>query len=279
MTARIKLLVSDVDGTLVLPDKSLPASAEAAAVRLREAGVLLALASARPPFGMRYLVDGTHAAAVAGFNGGTVMDIHGTVLDGQGTVLEQHRLPEDAGREALAFLAARGIPAWLFTDDEWLVTDPEAHYVPLEMRTVRQPPRIVPSFDPYLGACGKIVGSTEDHAHLAATEAELQALLGDRATARRSQLYYLDVTHRDANKGFALQALCRQLSVDPAETVCIGDAPNDLPMFTVAAYAIAMGNAEAEVRARAAVVVGRNDADGWAEAVDQVVLPMARSAA
>ena len=271
MTARIKLLVSDVDGTLVLPDKSLPASAEAAAVRLREAGVLLALASARPPFGMRYLVDGTHAAAVAGFNGGTVMDIHGTVL-------EQPRLPEDAGREALAFLAARGIPAWLFTDDEWLVTDPEAHYVPLEMRTVRQPPRIVPSFDPYLGACGKIVGSTEDHAHLAATEAELQALLGDRATARRSQLYYLDVTHQDANKGFALQALCRQLGVDPTETACIGDAPNDLPMFGVAGFAIAMGNAEPEVKAQAAAVVGRNDADGWAEAVDRIVLPMARAA-
>ena len=268
----IRLLVSDVDGTLVAPDKSLPLSAVAAAARLREAGVMLALVSARPPFGMRYVAEGTNPAAVAGFNGGTV-------LDGKGTVLERHLLPEDAGRDALALLAQRGIPGWLFTGDEWIITDPGAHYVPLETRTVRQGPRVVPSLEPYLGECGKIVGSTEDHARLAVVEGEMQAALGERAAARRSQLYYLDVTHPDANKGFALEALCRQLGVTPAETACIGDAPNDLPMFGVAAFAIAMGNAEPEVQAQAAAVVGRNDGDGWAEAVDRIVLPMARRAA
>ncbi|MBV9749216.1 MAG: HAD family hydrolase [Acetobacteraceae bacterium] len=268
----IRLLVSDVDGTLVAPDKSLPASAIAAAGRLREAGVLLALVSARPPFGMRYVAEGTRPAAVAGFNGGTV-------LDGTGRVLERHLLSEDAGRDALALLAERGVPGWLFTGDEWLITDPEAHYVPLETRTVRQGPRVVPSLQPYLGQCGKIVGSTADHGLLAAVEGEMQAFLGERATARRSQLYYLDVTHRDANKGFALEALCRQLGVTPAETACIGDAPNDLPMFAVAGFAIAMGNAEPEVQAQAAAVVGGNDGDGWAEAVDRIVVPMARRAA
>ena len=268
----IRLLVSDVDGTLVAPDKSLPTSAVAAATRLREAGVLLALVSARPPFGMRYAAEGTHPAAVAGFNGGTVMD-------GKGTVLERHLLPEDAGREALTLLAERGVPAWLFTGDEWLLTDSGAHYVPLETHTVRQGPRVVPDLEPYLGQCGKIVGSTADHALLAAVEGEMQARLGERAAARRSQLYYLDVTHPDANKGFALKALCRQLGVTPAETACIGDAPNDLPMFAVAGFAIAMGNAEPEVQAQAAAVAGRNDGDGWAGAVDRIVLPMARDAA
>lgn len=268
----IRLLVSDVDGTLVAPDKLLPPSAVAAAARLRAAGIALALVSARPPFGMRYVADGVHPAAVAGFNGGSVML-------GDGTVLERHRLPAAAGRDALALLTERGVSAWLFTEDEWLVTDPSAHYVPLETHTVRQGPRVVPSLEPYLGACGKIVGSTADHALLAQVEREMQARLGERAAARRSQPYYLDVTHHDANKGFALQALCRQLGVDPAETACIGDAENDLPMFAVAGFAIAMGNAAPEVQAQAKAVAGRNDGDGWAEAVDRIVLPMARQAA
>lgn len=268
----IQLLVSDVDGTLVAPDKSLPGSAIAAAARLREAGVLLALVSARPPFGMRYVAEGTHPSALAGFNGGTVMD-------GDGTVLERHLLPEDAGCEALALLAERGVSAWLFTADEWLITDPTAHHVALETRTVRQPPRIVPDLKPYLGACGKIVGHTPDHALLAGVEAEMQARLGERAAARRSQPYYLDVTNRRADKGFALHALCRQLGVDPAHTACIGDAENDLPMFAVAGFAIAMGNAGPTVQAKASAVAGRNDADGWVEAVDRIVLPMVRQAA
>ena len=269
---RLRLVVSDVDGTLVAPDKALPASATAAAARLREAGVLLAVVSARPPFGMRYVAEGVRADAVAGFNGGTI-------LDASGAVVEQHLLPEDARQDALALLAERDVPAWLFTTDEWLITDPSAHYVPLETRTVRQPPRIVPDLAPYLGTCGKIVGSTADHGRLATVEGEMQQVLAGRATARRSQFYYLDVTHPDANKGFALRRLCDRLGVDLAETACIGDAPNDLPMFDVAGFAIAMGNAEPEVTARAAASVGPNSGDGWAEAVDRILLPMARRAA
>lgn len=269
---RLRLLVSDVDGTLVARDKSLPPSAVAAAQRLREAGVLLAVVSARPPFGMRYVAEGVRADAVAGFNGGTI-------LDADGVVVEQHLLPEDAGRDALALLAERDVPSWLFTTDEWLITDPGAHYVPLETHTVRQEPRVVPDLAPYLGACGKIVGSTADHGHLAAVEGEMQAALGGRATARRSQLYYLDVTHPDANKGFALRRLCDRLGIDPAETACIGDAPNDLPMFDVAGFTVAMGNGEDAVKARANATVGSNDADGWAEAVDRILIPMARTTA
>jgi len=268
----IKLLVSDVDGTLVAPDKSLPASAVAAAARLRQAGVRLALVSARPPFGMRYVTDRMHPDALAGFNGGTVMD-------GAGTVLERHLLPEEAGRDALALLTERGVSAWLFTADEWLITDPAAHHVALETRTVRQEPRVVPDLAPYLSECGKIVGHTPDHALLAQVETEMQATLGERAAARRSQPYYLDVTNRRADKGFALRALCRQLGIDPVHAACIGDAENDLPMFAVAGYAIAMGNAAPAVQVQAAAVAGSNDADGWADAVDRIVLPRARKAA
>lgn len=268
----IRLVVSDVDGTLVAPDKSLPASAIAAAGRLRAAGVPLAIVSARPPFGMRYVAEGVRPAAMAGFNGGTI-------LSGDGRVLERHLLPEAAGREALALLAERRIPAWLFTPDEWLITDPAAHHVALETHTVRQPPRVVPCLEPYLAECGKIVGHSPDHAALAAVEAELQARLGCRAAARRSQAYYLDVTNRVADKGFALRALCAQLGIDIAHTACIGDAPNDLPMLEIAGLAIAMGNAEPAVKARAAEIAGGNDADGWADAIDRLILPQIRTAA
>ena len=268
----IRLLVTDLDGTLVAPDKSLPGSAVAAAGRLREAGVMLALVSARPPFGMRHVAEGVRPVAVAGFNGGTI-------ISGDGAVLEQHLLPEDAGREALATLAARGIPAWLFTAEEWLITDPLAHHVALETRTVRQEARVVASLEPYLGECGKIVGSTVDHGLLERVEGELQGVLGERAAARRSQPYYLDVTNARADKGFAVRALCRQLGVAPEETACIGDGWNDTPMFAVAGLSIAMGNAEPGVRALAQAVTGRNDGDGWAEAVDRLVLPRAGVAA
>ncbi len=89
----------------------------------------------------------------------------------------------------------------------------------------------------------------------------------------RSQSYYLDITHARANKGTAAVSLARLLGIAPRDMACIGDMPNDLPMFDVAGLSIAMGNAPDEVKARAHEVTADNDSDGWALAVERFVLP------
>ena len=266
---RIRLLVSDVDGTLVQPDKSLAASTAAAAARVQAAGVMLAIVSARPPRGMRWIAEALRLEApLAGFNGGTL-------LAPDGTVISQQVVPEMAVHLALHLFAQRGVDAWLFTADEWLLTNPQGPRIALERRTVRFTERVVPDLLPYAGQAGKIVGVSDDYARLAAVETEVQELLGDAAAAHRSQQYYLDVTHPDANKGNAVRALAAHLGVELAEVAVIGDMENDVPMFDVAGFAVAMGNASPAVQARAAAVTGRNDADGWAQAVDRLILPKA----
>ncbi len=265
----IRLVVTDVDGTLVRTDKSLAPSTIEAAGRLRAAGMPLAIVSARPPRGMRWIADQLALKGLlAGFNGGMVMQPDGTVV-------EQRLLPEAAARTALALFAARGISAWLFTAEEWLITDPQGPHVDLERRTVRFDERVVESFEPYLQQIGKIVGVSTDHTLLGAVEAELQLLLGVTANAKRSQLYYLDVTHPEANKGNAVRILAAALGVDVAAVAVLGDQANDVPMFDVAGYAVAMGNAPPDVQARAAAVTGGNDDDGWAHAIDTLILPRA----
>lgn len=262
----IRLLVSDVDGTLVQPDKSLAPGTVAAAHRLRDAGVALALISARPPRGMRWLSDALGLTTpLSGFNGGAVVTPDGAVLDSL-------PVPESVVRQALELFAARGVSAWLFTPGEWLVLDPAGDYVDHERHTVRFNERVVESFAPYTAQAGKLVGVSRDHAHLAAVELELQGLVGRAATVHRSQHYYLDVTHPDANKGAAVRRLAARLGVELADVAVIGDMVNDVPMFRVAGLAIAMGNAEANVQAEAQAVTEANDRDGWAQAVDRFVL-------
>ena len=133
--------------------------------------------------------------------------------------------------------------------------------------------RIVDSFEPYIDQGGKLVGVTDGAPLLARLESELQESLGDTANAKRSQTYYLDVTHPEANKGNAVRLLAAQLGVELAAVAVLGDMANDLPMFDVAGFAVAMGNGSAEVQARAAAVTGSNDGDGWAQAIDQFILP------
>ena len=265
----LRLVVSDVDGTLVQPDKSLSPGTVAAVGRLQAAGVPVAVVSARPPRGLRWIIDTLKLTGpCAGFNGGSV-------VAPDGTVLEWNPVPPDMARLALDLFAKRGVSAWLFTQNEWLAQDPNGPHVAHERHTVRFDERIVDDFSPYLGEVGKLCGVSDDFDKLAAVEIELQGLLNGRASALRSQNYYLDVTHTDANKGHAVHALARQAGVDVADVAVLGDMQNDVPMFRVAGFSVAMGNGTDAVKAAASASTAANDHEGWAQAVDTLLLPRA----
>ena len=265
----IRLVVSDVDGTIVQPDKSLSPGTVAAAARLQAAGVALAIVSARPPRGMKWITEALALKApYAGFNGGAL-------IGPDGAVVEWNPAPVAIVQTALDLFARRGIDAWLFTPDEWLIRDAEGVYVAHERHTVRFDARVVPDFAPYVDQVGKLVGVSDDFAKLAAIELELQALVGDGATAHRSQQYYLDLTHKNANKGYAVQALARHLGLDVSEVAVLGDMANDVPMFRVAGFSVAMGNGTDEVKAAAKATTAANDHEGWAQAIDTLILPQA----
>src|SRR5690242_15277003 len=106
MTSPVRLLVSDVDGTLVTSDKRLTPSSITAAAALREAGIGLALVSSRPPRGIASLAAQLGPdIPIAGFNGGTIVDAGGRTLS-------QHLVPAEAARIALATFDRLGIDCW-----------------------------------------------------------------------------------------------------------------------------------------------------------------------
>ena len=119
----IRLLVSDIDGTLVTKDKELTPAVRRAAEMLKDRGVKLVLVSSRPPHGVALFADALHLDTPrAAFNGGVITDAAGHVLHAQ-------LLSEDAAKAAIAYLQTNGIAPWLFTADEWLLTDPNGDYV------------------------------------------------------------------------------------------------------------------------------------------------------
>jgi HAD superfamily hydrolase (TIGR01509 family) len=100
------------------------------------------------------------------------------------------------------------------------------------------------------------------------------------ACAARSQPYYLDITHPEANKGMVVREAARLLDIPLDQIATIGDMLNDVPMLTVAGLGIAMGNASAEVQRIARHVTASNEREGFAHAVDSFILgepPLARN--
>lgn len=266
MSGRMRLLVCDIDGTLVRDDKSLSAGVIAALERVRTAGLTVSLISARPPSGMLWIAKRLQLSDVMGaFNGGTIMRPDGTI------VFAEHIEP-DCAAQALALLDHPAITPWLFTDGRWFSQMIDTVYVPRERRAADVEPVVVDHFNGLLAYADKIVGVSGDHELLARLDTEISSALGAAATVGCSQPYYLDITAPGANKGDGLSALAAAAGVPLDEVAVIGDQHNDVPMFARAGLSIAMGQAPDAVRTAANHVTLSNEEDGLAHAIDTFIL-------
>lgn len=262
----IQLVLADVDGTLVRPDKSLAASTIDAVHALHEAGIHFAVTSGRPPRGMEMLVEPLAIQTpLAGFNGGLVVEPD---LD----VVEEHLVPDDIVPRAIGQLESFGLAVWLYVGADWFVRDPDGPHVERESHTVQFEPSVVASFDDVSTRVAKIVGVSDDFDAVAAADSAAHDGLDQHVSVSRSQPYYLDITHPQANKGAVVTFLSKRYEVPLHEIATIGDMPNDVLMFALSGLSIAMGNAHREVQRAARHVTTANDADGFANAVDRYIL-------
>lgn len=273
MASRIRLVVSDIDGTLIGPDKAIAPSTRDAVRALGEAGIALCLVSSRSAEGiLRYHRELALDTPFGALNGGMI-------VNPDGEIVSHLVLPESCTVSACDTLSVHRVDTWLFRDRDWLIRDPGAYYVEHERRSVGIEPVVVPDLRPYMAGVGKIMAASSNYALLERMEVEIGAMLKGQASVHRSSDYYLDITNKDANKGFAARMLAERMGIAMEEVACIGDMSNDVPMLSIAGLGIAMGNASADVSAHAHVTTGRHDADGWAHAMQQYVLPRAPGAA
>ncbi len=268
----IQLLLADVDGTLVTQDKVLTDAAKAAVSELHDAGIGFAITSGRPPRGMSMLIAPLALRTpIAGFNGGVF-------VNPDLSVIESHLLDPKTAKQAVAILLDQGLDAWVYTEDEWLIRDPNAPHVARETWTVKFEPTVVASFtDVHFAHTVKVVGVSNDLGRVAECEKVAQRTLGGTGSAARSQPYYLDITHPKANKGTVVVTLSKFLAVAPGEIATIGDMPNDVLMFAKSGFSIAMGNSSDEVKAQASAVTDSNENDGFAKAIQKFVLAPANA--
>ena len=267
MTAGRRLFVSDIDGTLVTPDKQLTSAAIAAVADVRVAGVPFSVVSSRPARGMAKVVETLGVTLpYAAFNGANV-------VDPTGGLLRAHRLTAKAAAATLQLLQRAGVRPWVFADDAWLLTDPHGPNTERERQTVAFDPTVVRNFDAVIDRIDKIVAPSDDTSLLDRVEADLRSALAGAANVERSQAYYIDITDPLANKGEAVRTIAAQIGADLARTIVIGDMTNDVAMFRVAGFAIAMGQSPDAVKAQARAVTAANTEDGFAKAVATLVLP------
>ena len=263
----IRLLVCDIDGTLVRHDKSLPTENVAAIKDLIMRGVAVSLISARPAAGILPIVAQLGLTGPFGaFNGGTI-------FTAEGVEEQASEVPAALAAQLLALYAKAEVTRWLFATGRWLTSDLADPHTPREVMSSGLQPELARDFTPFLPNADKIVAVCDDPAAMDALEAKARVVVGQIATLVRSQDYYLDCTALAANKGDGVTRLAALYGVPLSEVAVIGDQGNDVAMFRRAGLAIAMGQASAAVQAEAHFVAASNEQAGVADAIARYVLP------
>ncbi len=264
---KVKLLLADVDGTLVTQDKVLTGRAIEAVHRLHDAGVIFAITSGRPPRGMAMLIEPLDIRTpIAAFNGGLL-------VDRDMSVLEQRVLPEDLVVPVSDAMQSFSLDVWLYSGADWYVPTADGPHVAREAWTVKFQPKVMADGVKGLtGSVAKLVGVSDDTDAVTKATTAVHDKFGDHVTAAASQPYYLDVTHPQANKGAVAKYLAAKYHLEPEDIATIGDMPNDVLMFAHSGLSIAMGNASPEVKRCARRVTTSNEDEGFANAVDKFIL-------
>jgi Cof subfamily protein (haloacid dehalogenase superfamily) len=283
-TAAVRLLLADVDGTLVTKEKVLTDRACAAVKQLHEAGIAFAITSGRPPKGMQMLIGPLALTTpIAAFNGGLF-------LKPDLSIISQHVLGHEVVEPVIKMIEDHQLGAWIYRGTDWFVHERHGSHVDREEWTVKFPPIVVASYDGLMDDVAKVVGVSDDLEAVARCEKAVREAFGQHVGAKqsspgrdqgpavsaaRSQPYYLDVTHPDANKGGVVLTLAKMLGLAEAEIATIGDMPNDISMFEKGGLSIAMGQASDEVKQAANAVTDSYEDEGFAKAIERFILKQA----
>ena len=266
MNNPIRLVISDVDGTLVNSDKGLTDATVAAVKSLRKAGIAFTIISARPRSGMMPIAERLELdGAMGAFNGGLV-------FERDGTVLEHHRVDEGCARGIWAIVGDADVDRWVFADDKWYASSGTGLHARRERKSSNQEPVVTDDFLDVISRADKITFVSDDEALLSGLHEKINAAYGKEATIAQSQTYYLDVTALEANKGAGIERLAHAMKTPMECIAAFGDQANDLPMLKRAGVAVAMGNATKDVRDAARHVSLGNDQDGAAYAIRSFIL-------
>lgn len=265
--APVKLLVADVDGTLLDPNKQLTEAVRQSVLKVKEAGVLFTIISARPPRGTHFLIEALDITEpFACFNGAIISSPRYDML-------AEIFLDEQTARQVAKTILVHGMDLWMFHGSEWYATKPDGPHTPGHIKLLERTPLLLePDIVSYKHV-NKLVGVSDDWDLVKRCQADVMAQCGDRISATRSSDYYLDVTDAKANKGHAVLQLAEMMRVPLENVASIGDMPTDMLMFAKTGLSIAMGNGSDEVKKAATFTTTSNAEDGFAKAMKEIILP------
>lgn len=273
IAAGIRMLATDLDGTLLRSDGSVSERSRDALHAAAEAGLSVAFVTGRPPRWLDVLAEPTGYTGVAvGANGAVLYDMT------EARLVSAHLLQPELMIEIGTELRAE-FPDVTFAVEYGDGFGSEPDYIHEWEINPPYDRRGVPIADPLVGPLTEIAAepavkllakdpAADPDAFLAAAV----ALVGDRATITHSSSFgLLEVSVYGITKATGLAELAEAQRIAPHQVLAVGDMPNDVPMLQWAGRAYAVANAHPEVLEVADEVIGSNDEDAVADLIESLL--------
>lgn len=275
---KYKLLVLDIDGTLLNDDKAISSRTLATLLKVQQMGVQLVLASGRPTYGVlpiaHTLEMNRYGGYIMSYNGGQITNAQ------TGELIYEKRV----NPELLPYLTKKAkknnFPIFTYRED--MIIANQAGNAHIEQEALLNNMQVVVSEDfpesidfwPY-----KCVLVSDDAEALSGLERHWKRRLNGSLDVFPSEPYFLEVVPPSINKGDTLAVLFDRLKITREEVVAIGDGLADIPMLQLAGLGIAMGNASEPVKRCTDHVTLSNNDDGVAVAVESAIVAQIRPSA
>lgn len=268
---KYKLLVLDVDGTLLNEAKEISKRTLATLLKMQQMGVRIVLASGRPTYGLMPLAKrlelGNYDGFVISYNGGQIMKAS------NGELLFQRRI----NPEMLPYLEKKArkndFAILTYNENEVVTNRPENEHV---CREAALNGMVVVGEEEFSTAIDfapcKCMLVSDDLDKLIDLETHWKKRLNGALDVFRSEDYYLEVVPCGIDKANSLGALLELLNINRDEVMAIGDGVCDVAMLQMAGLSVAMGNAIDSVKACADWITVSNEEDGVAVAVEKAIL-------
>ncbi len=268
---KYKLLVLDVDGTLLNEAKEISKRTRSALLKVQQMGVRIVLASGRPTYGLiplaKNLELGNYGGFIVSYNGCQIIKAE------NGEILFERRI----NPEMLPYIEKKarknGFSIFTYHDNTILTDSPSNPYIQQEAKlnglTIIKEEEFSTAIDFHPCKCMLV---SDDEQALINLEEHWKKRLAGTLDVFRSEPYFLEVVPCTVDKANTLGALMEQLGVTREEVMAIGDGVCDVTMLQLAGMAVAMGHAQDSVKICADYVTTSNEEDGVAQAVEKIIL-------
>ncbi|MFI3267597.1 MAG: Cof-type HAD-IIB family hydrolase [Rikenellaceae bacterium] len=272
MQHKYKIIVLDLDGTLVNSKKELSSRNRETLIEVQKQGVKVVLASGRPTYGIdsvsKALELNKYGGYVLSFNGGVIVEC------ATGKVIYQNSLPEnlilplyeESKAANCTILSYEGDK--IFAEEDGDTNKYVAHEAFLNKMEVAKCESFMECVKEPLAKCLS-VGEPEKVIDL---EKYLISLFGSEMSIYRSEPFFLELVPLGIDKAKSLERLLQYVGGVREEMVAFGDGFNDLSMIEYAGCGVAMANAQSVLIERADQTTGSNDEDGVADWIEKNLL-------